>query len=380
MIDYTRKGTFDVYKAFDYNDSLFNDILSKRSTINQVQTSNKQLTAEALELIVARQNTRISLLVVLLIAVSLAMTVVVVVNLYRRKLRKTREAINGYIMAQQENENRIRRNEQMIADLQHQIADGQEVQEQLEEQKLALATLQQQTEALKSENVGKLIDFIRGSELLIHNAKFDVGFMDKEWMLLGLDERTSDMATVVDTVSLAMKLCPGRQVNLDNLCNLFDVDRSARSLHGALLDAQILAEVYLAMTGGQSSLDFSEISSATSSGFVRPQGIVLPEIAVDEKSHASHVDMMIEIAFNKPFKKPEGQPPLSGCYWSDDYCSEYPVKGEEEPKKEYKKRLNDAIEKMHKKILSEQQLKVLDEYLNEEKKAYKEWEDRVMGK
>ena len=154
VIDYTHKGTFDVYKAFDYNDSLFNDILSKRSTINQVQTSNKQLTAEALELIVARQNTRISLLVVLLIAVSLAMTVVVVVNLYRRKLRKTREAINGYIMAQQENENRIRRNEQMIADLQHQIADGQEVQEQLEEQKLALATLQQQTEALKSENVG----------------------------------------------------------------------------------------------------------------------------------------------------------------------------------------------------------------------------------
>ena len=154
VIDYTRKGTFDVYKAFYYNDSLFNDILSKRSTINQVQTSNKQLTAEALELIVARQNTRISLLVVLLIAVSLAMTVVVVVNLYRRKLRKTREAINGYIMAQQENENRIRRNEQMIADLQHQIADGQEVQEQLEEQKLALATLQQQTEALKSENVG----------------------------------------------------------------------------------------------------------------------------------------------------------------------------------------------------------------------------------
>ena len=154
VIDYTHKGTFDVYKAFDYNDSLFNDILSKRSTINQVQTSNKQLTAEALELIVARQNTRISLVVVLLIAVSLAMTVVVVVNLYRRKLRKTREAINGYIMAQQENENRIRRNEQMIADLQHQIADGQEVQEQLEEQKLALATLQQQTEALKSENVG----------------------------------------------------------------------------------------------------------------------------------------------------------------------------------------------------------------------------------
>lgn len=226
----------------------------------------------------------------------------------------------------------------------------------------------------------KLIDFIRGSELLIHNAKFDVGFMDKEWMLLGLDETTEDMATVVDTVSLAMKLCPGRQVNLDNLCNLFDVDRSARSLHGALLDAQILAEVYLAMTGGQSSLEFSEVAQAKGQGFVRPEGVVLPQLMVDEKSHASHVDMMIEIAFNKPFKTPEGQPPLSGCYWSDEYSAEYPVKGENEAKKEYKKRLNDAIDKMHKKILSEQQLNVLDEYLNEEKAAYKEWEDRVMGR
>ena len=67
--------------------------------------------------------------------------------------------------------------------------------------------------------------------------------MDKEWQLLGLSETTTDMATVVDTVSLAMQLCPGHQVNLDNLCNLYDVDKSARTVHGALLDAQILAEV-----------------------------------------------------------------------------------------------------------------------------------------
>ena len=102
----------------------------------------------------------------------------------------------------------------------------------------------------------ELIDFIRGSELLIHNAKFDVGFMDKEWMLMGLNEKTSEMANVVDTVSLAMKLCPGHQVNLDNLCNIYEVDRSSRTLHGALLDAQILAEVYLVLTGGQDSLNF----------------------------------------------------------------------------------------------------------------------------
>ena len=85
-----------------------------------------------------------------------------------------------------------------------------------------------------AEVANQLIDFIRGSELLIHNAKFDVGFMDKEWQLLGLSETTTDMATVVDTVSLAMQLCPGHQVNLDNLCNLYDVDKSARTVHGAL--------------------------------------------------------------------------------------------------------------------------------------------------
>ena len=94
-----------------------------------------------------------------------------------------------------------------------------------------------------AEVANQLIDFIRGSELLIHNAKFDVGFMDKEWQLLGLSETTTDMATVVDTVALAMQLCPGHQVNLDNLCNLYDVDKSARTVHGALLDALSLIHI-----------------------------------------------------------------------------------------------------------------------------------------
>jgi hypothetical protein len=129
LIDYTRHGTFDVFEAFRYNDSLFNDILSKRSTIKQVQTSNKQLTADSLELIVERQKTQLSLLVVLLVAVSLAMSIVIVVNLYRRKLRISREQINGFILAREKNESIIRRNEQVIAHLQEQIADGQEAQE-----------------------------------------------------------------------------------------------------------------------------------------------------------------------------------------------------------------------------------------------------------
>jgi len=154
LIDYTRKGTFDISKTYLYNDSIYQKYVDERKTHSQFSASNKQLTADALAVIVERQNARISLLVVFLIAVSLAMTIIIVVNLYRRKLRKSREAINGFIMAQQENENRIRRNELLIEDLKHQIADGQEAQEQLQEQKAALAILQQQTEALRNENVG----------------------------------------------------------------------------------------------------------------------------------------------------------------------------------------------------------------------------------
>ena len=99
-----------------------------------------------------RQKTQLSLLVVLLVAVSLAMGIVIVVNLYRRKLRISREQINGFILAREKNESIIRRNEQVIAHLQEQIADGQEAHEQLEESKAALASLQQQTETLRNEN------------------------------------------------------------------------------------------------------------------------------------------------------------------------------------------------------------------------------------
>ena len=94
----------------------------------------------------------------------------------------------------------------------------------------------------------ELIAFIRGSELLIHNAKFDTAFLDDEWTRLGRRERTADLCTIVDTLALAMKYLPGHHVNLDSLCKKYGVDASGRQLHGALLDAQLLAEVYLQMT------------------------------------------------------------------------------------------------------------------------------------
>ncbi|MGN1280774.1 MAG: DNA polymerase III subunit epsilon [Succinivibrio sp.] len=231
-----------------------------------------------------------------------------------------------------------------------------------------------------SEVAGQLIDFIRGSDLLIHNAKFDVGFMDKEWQLLGLDELTSDMATVVDTVALAMKLCPGHQVNLDNLCNLFYVDKSARTVHGALLDAQILAEVYLAMTGGQKDLEFSESSDTRGARWQRPQGARLPIMKIEPDRLAVHIDTMISIAQKNKLRAEEGKPVIAGSDWSSDYDMEMLVKGEEEGKKDFAKRLAEQKAMMVDKLLDDTQKELLRVYKQKDHEAYIEWEDRVMGR
>ncbi|MFO1402808.1 MAG: DNA polymerase III subunit epsilon [Steroidobacteraceae bacterium] len=100
------------------------------------------------------------------------------------------------------------------------------------------------------------IEFVGTSELIIHNAPFDIAFLDAELGRLGLDAplRMRDRCTVLDTLALARELHPGQRNNLDALCRRYGVDNSRRELHGALLDARILADVYLAMTGGQSAL------------------------------------------------------------------------------------------------------------------------------
>lgn len=226
----------------------------------------------------------------------------------------------------------------------------------------------------------QLIDFIRGSELLIHNAKFDVGFLNKEWELLKLCETTTEMANVVDTVALAMRLCPGHQVNLDNLCNIYDVDRSARTTHGALLDAQILAEVYLAMTGGQGSLDFADSSQASTVRWKRPQGVVLPKMQVEPDRYCVHIDKMISLAQARPLVKEEGKPPMAGSTWSKDFDMPYLEKGEEEGKKEYKGRLKVQKDEMVNKLLTKEQQDLLKAYQEKDQEAYLEWEDRVMGR
>lgn len=111
---------------------------------------------------------------------------------------------------------------------------------------------------LFSEVVEDFLAFIDGAELLIHNAPFDIGFLDNELTLMGHDlSSVTDVATVLDTLELAKDLNPGQRNNLDALCKRFDVDNTSRTLHGALLDSEILADVYLAMTGGQTDLGLS---------------------------------------------------------------------------------------------------------------------------
>jgi len=104
-----------------------------------------------------------------------------------------------------------------------------------------------------------LLSFIEGATLVIHNAPFDLGFLNNELKLIGIKETIEDICTIIDTLELSKQQRPGTMHNLDALCRRFGIDTSARTRHGALLDAQILAQVYLAMTGGQSNL-FQEVA------------------------------------------------------------------------------------------------------------------------
>jgi DNA polymerase-3 subunit epsilon len=122
----------------------------------------------------------------------------------------------------------------------------------------------------------ELLDFLRDSELVIHNAEFDVGFLDHELELMKYPRPSiADHALVLDTLSLARELHPGQRNSLDALCKRYEVDASRRDVHGALIDAELLARVYLAMTGGQAALSLDEEDSDQAGGsaetLVRPR-------------------------------------------------------------------------------------------------------------
>ena len=114
------------------------------------------------------------------------------------------------------------------------------------------------------DNHKELLDFIKEDTLIIHNASFDLGFLNNELLLIGLPPINNP---IVDTVSLAREVLKTRIANLDYLCRRFNIDLSDRSFHGALLDANILADVYIHLTGGQSKFEFISSNTVSNSDF-----------------------------------------------------------------------------------------------------------------
>ena len=150
-----------------------------------------------------------------------------------------------------------------------------------------------------------LIAFIRDAELIIHNAPFDVGFLNHELNRLGQGLTLEQCCTITDTLVLAKRLHPGQRNSLDALCRRYNVDNSHRDLHGALLDAQILARIYLAMTGGQLALGLDQTlgvreGSAThsrhwslpQSGGERPPLRVIKPFPAEQAQHQQFLELL----------------------------------------------------------------------------------------
>ncbi len=154
-----------------------------------------------------------------------------------------------------------------------------------------------------------LLEFIRGAELIIHNAPFDVAFLDAEFGLLGPDWGcVDDHCTVRDSLTMARELHPGQRNSLDALCKRYAIDNSGRDLHGALLDAELLADVYLAMTGGQTALSLDAAASRTAAATARARGGrrgTIPVVRADEAETAAHEARLAEIAAASE----------QGCFW-----------------------------------------------------------------
>ncbi|RUR12158.1 DNA polymerase III subunit epsilon [Legionella sp. km772] len=114
----------------------------------------------------------------------------------------------------------------------------------------------------------EFLQFIGGAELIIHNAPFDVGFLNSEFRHVQWNKKLEDYCSILDTLELAREKHPGQRNSLDALCKRYDIDNSNRQLHGALLDAEILAFVYLAMTGGQGNL-FAEVETEITANVIQ---------------------------------------------------------------------------------------------------------------
>jgi len=142
----------------------------------------------------------------------------------------------------------------------------------------------------------ELIEYLRGAELVIHNSAFDIAFINRELDLCGLTPVTDCCAGVVDTLRMARDLHPGKRNNIDALCERYAVNRSARTRHGALIDARLLAEVYICMTRGQESLMMDvEVPVSTTVAEVAAGSLNLVILKASKDEMAEHAKLLAEI-------------------------------------------------------------------------------------
>jgi DNA polymerase III subunit epsilon len=148
-----------------------------------------------------------------------------------------------------------------------------------------------------TEVIEEFLDFIRGAELIIHNANFDIGFLNYELSLAGAHwGRMTDHASVLDTLAMARERFPGQRNSLDALCKRLDVNNNHRTLHGALLDAELLSEVYLTMTAGQGDLGLSnneapvQRANISTANFVQGASKVLMATAEEQVLHSARLE------------------------------------------------------------------------------------------
>jgi len=144
----------------------------------------------------------------------------------------------------------------------------------------------------------EIVEYLRGAELIIHNAAFDVGFLNEELKRLGRPKFTEVVAQVTDSLTMAREMFPGKSNSLDALCKRLEVDNSNRALHGALLDAGLLAEVYINMTRGQNSLVIDAVEVGHAEFTLAPIDLAsfdLPVIAANADEIAAHDGVLAEL-------------------------------------------------------------------------------------
>lgn len=149
----------------------------------------------------------------------------------------------------------------------------------------------------------ELLEYLRDAELIIHNAPFDVGFLDAELKRLGKHPLREHVGPIVDSLAMAKEQFPGKRNSLDALCDRMGVDNSGRTLHGALLDAELLADVYIALTRGQDSLHMDVLMGAVGEGTLANGAghsslseLKLPVIAASESELAAHEEVLADMA------------------------------------------------------------------------------------